>query len=54
MVLGPSGSLNGNGGTLISNVENRGVVAVDASPGTIVVKGDFVQSADGRSAMDTS
>jgi filamentous hemagglutinin family protein len=45
--LVPGGVLSGNGGTINAPVVNGGTVAVGASPGTLVINGNYAQTPTG-------
>ena len=50
--IGTDGTVKGNGGTFIGNVENHGIIAPGESPGTLNVQGDFAQGADGKLVIE--
>ena len=52
ILIGLSGTLKGNGGTLQGAVENRGIVGPGESPGTLNIQGDFTQTTDGKLVIE--
>ena len=52
ILIGLSGTLKGNGGTLQGAVENRGIVAPGESPGTLNIVGDLTQTATGKLVIE--
>ena len=53
ILIGLSGTLKGNGGTLQGAVENRGTIAPGESPGTLNVIGDLTQTATGKLVIES-
>ena len=52
ILIGSSGVVKGNGGTLQGSVENRGTIAPGESPGTLNIVGDLTQTTIGKLVIE--